>query len=206
MAKTMKAAVVHAFGEPLGNRRLPHRSPCGQRRLAGQAGAPLRAWWFVAALGSGVTGLNEGDPVSVAWLHDACGRCEYCMTGWDSLCESQHNTGYSVDHFDQNLTRSGCRDTHFLDPHQLLIRRHHVEAGGRRADAVNLPLIRHCRSATASRRKAWNFSLEEPALTTRNASIAITRPAGPLRAAARRRRAPQRRRKPYVRARNLRAR
>jgi propanol-preferring alcohol dehydrogenase len=51
----------------------------------------------VAALGSGVTGLQEGDPVGVAWLHDACLSCEYCETGWETLCEHQHNTGYSCD-------------------------------------------------------------------------------------------------------------
>ena len=27
---------------------------------------------------------------------DACLRCEYCETGWETLCEHQHNTGYSV--------------------------------------------------------------------------------------------------------------
>jgi propanol-preferring alcohol dehydrogenase len=32
----------------------------------------------------------------VAWLHDACGMCEHCITGWETLCESQHNSGYSV--------------------------------------------------------------------------------------------------------------
>ena len=51
----------------------------------------------VAALGPGVTELKEGDAVGVAWLHDACMRCEYCETGWETLCEHQHNTGYSVD-------------------------------------------------------------------------------------------------------------
>jgi alcohol dehydrogenase, propanol-preferring len=51
----------------------------------------------VVALGPGVAGLREGDPVGVAWLHDACGGCEFCMTGWESLCEAQHNTGYSID-------------------------------------------------------------------------------------------------------------
>ncbi|HVJ55867.1 MAG TPA: zinc-dependent alcohol dehydrogenase [Aliidongia sp.] len=42
-------------------------------------------------------GFKEGDPVGVAWLHDACGGCEHCITGWETLCEEQHNTGYSVD-------------------------------------------------------------------------------------------------------------
>jgi alcohol dehydrogenase, propanol-preferring len=32
----------------------------------------------------------------VAWLHDACLACEYCETGWETLCGQQHNTGYSV--------------------------------------------------------------------------------------------------------------
>ncbi len=51
----------------------------------------------VAALGQGVTKFKEGDAVGIAWLHDACGACEYCGTGWETLCASQHNTGYSVD-------------------------------------------------------------------------------------------------------------
>jgi propanol-preferring alcohol dehydrogenase len=32
----------------------------------------------------------------LAWLHDSCGECEYCRTGWDALCLAQHNSGYSV--------------------------------------------------------------------------------------------------------------
>src|SRR5687767_4192061 len=51
---------------------------------------------IVAALGPGVTGLHEGDPVGIAWLHDACGECEYCITGWETLCAAQHNSGYGV--------------------------------------------------------------------------------------------------------------
>jgi propanol-preferring alcohol dehydrogenase len=50
----------------------------------------------VAALGPDVTGFKLGDAVGVAWLHDACMACEYCETGWETLCEHQHNTGYSV--------------------------------------------------------------------------------------------------------------
>ena len=50
----------------------------------------------VVALGAGVTDLKEGDAVGIPWLHDACRACEYCETGWETLCERQHNTGYSV--------------------------------------------------------------------------------------------------------------
>jgi propanol-preferring alcohol dehydrogenase len=34
--------------------------------------------------------------VGVAWLHDACGRCEFCTTGWETLCPHQRNSGYGV--------------------------------------------------------------------------------------------------------------
>jgi len=51
----------------------------------------------VAAIGRGVMHVKEGDRVGVPWLHTACGRCTYCLTGWETLCESQSNTGYGVD-------------------------------------------------------------------------------------------------------------
>ena len=40
--------------------------------------------------------LKEGDPVGLAWLYYACGECEYCQTGWETLWEAQHDSGYSV--------------------------------------------------------------------------------------------------------------
>jgi propanol-preferring alcohol dehydrogenase len=52
---------------------------------------------YVSAAGAGVTTLKEGDRVGVPWLHSACGECEYCLTGWETLCPNQQNTGYSVD-------------------------------------------------------------------------------------------------------------
>ncbi|WP_425516894.1 zinc-dependent alcohol dehydrogenase [Novosphingobium profundi] len=51
---------------------------------------------LVAALGPGVEDLKEGDAVGVPWLHHACRACEYCETGWETLCEKQANTGYGV--------------------------------------------------------------------------------------------------------------
>ena len=50
----------------------------------------------VVALGAGVDDLKIGDKVGNAWLWSACGSCEYCRTGWETLCESQQNGGYSV--------------------------------------------------------------------------------------------------------------
>ncbi|AUZ35581.1 alcohol dehydrogenase AdhP [Arthrobacter sp. PGP41] len=51
----------------------------------------------VVALGEGVTDLAVGDLVGNAWLWSACGDCQYCRTGWETLCEAQKNGGYSVD-------------------------------------------------------------------------------------------------------------
>lgn len=51
----------------------------------------------VAALGAGVSGRAVGDRVAIPWLGYACGRCRYCIGGWETLCESQRNSGYSVD-------------------------------------------------------------------------------------------------------------
>lgn len=51
----------------------------------------------VVALGEGVTSLEVGQKVGNAWLWSACGVCEYCRTGWETLCPEQQNGGYSVD-------------------------------------------------------------------------------------------------------------
>lgn len=121
MAKTMKAAVVPAFGQPLEIREVPvpevgPGEALVRVRASGVCHTDLHAaegdWPVqpeppfipghegvgeVAALGPGVTHLKEGDRVGVPWLHSACGRCEFCSGGWETLCESQENTGYSVD-------------------------------------------------------------------------------------------------------------
>jgi propanol-preferring alcohol dehydrogenase len=50
----------------------------------------------VVAVGTGVSHVREGDRVGVPWLHSACGHCRHCLGGWETLCASQQNTGYSV--------------------------------------------------------------------------------------------------------------
>lgn len=51
----------------------------------------------VVALGEGVTGLSVGQLVGNAWLWSACGTCEHCRTGGETLCERQQDGGYRVD-------------------------------------------------------------------------------------------------------------
>jgi propanol-preferring alcohol dehydrogenase len=50
----------------------------------------------VEAVGENVAHIKVGDRVGVPWLHSACGFCGYCLSGWETLCPSQQNTGYSV--------------------------------------------------------------------------------------------------------------
>ena len=51
----------------------------------------------VEELGSGVTEVAVGDRVAMPWLGYACGSCDYCVSGWETLCLQQKNTGYSID-------------------------------------------------------------------------------------------------------------
>jgi alcohol dehydrogenase, propanol-preferring len=120
MARTMKAAVVHEFGKPLTIDEVPAPTPgygeivvkiaasgvCHTDLHAADGDWPVKprlpfipgheGVGFVSDVGPGVTRVKEGDRVGVPWLHTACGHCEYCFTGWETLCESQANTGYSV--------------------------------------------------------------------------------------------------------------
>lgn len=116
----MRAAIVHTFGEPLAIEEVPVPEPgsgeilvkveasgvCHTDLHAARGDWPVKpalpfipgheGVGFVAALGSGVDTVREGDAVGVPWLHSACGHCSYCGTGWETLCESQKNTGYGV--------------------------------------------------------------------------------------------------------------
>ena len=116
----MQAAVVNTLAEPLtvGEHDVPSPGPgqvlvklistgvCHTDLHAAQGDWPVKpsppfipgheGVGRVVALGEGVTALKEGDMVGNAWLWSACGVCEYCRTGWETLCEQQQNGGYTV--------------------------------------------------------------------------------------------------------------
>ncbi|WLR53214.1 alcohol dehydrogenase AdhP [Bacillus tianshenii] len=53
---------------------------------------------IVEEVAEGVTSsIKVGDKVGIPWLYSACGECEYCLTGRETLCPDQLNAGYSVD-------------------------------------------------------------------------------------------------------------
>ena len=51
----------------------------------------------VVELGPHVTEVAVGDRVAMPWLGYACGTCDYCVSGWETLCLEQKNMGYSID-------------------------------------------------------------------------------------------------------------
>jgi alcohol dehydrogenase, propanol-preferring len=123
----MKAAVVRKFGEPLviEDRPVPEPGPgqitvrmeasglCHTDIHAAHGDWPVKpappfvpgheGVGTVYAIGAGVKGegeaggVTEGEVVAVPWLGYACGTCRYCLTGWETLCLAQQNSGYSVD-------------------------------------------------------------------------------------------------------------
>lgn len=120
LPKTMKAAVVNSYSEPLSIEQVPVKEPgrgqilvkvlacgiCHTDLHAAEGDWPVKpslpfipgheGIGEIVALGPEVDYLNTGDIVGMPWLHKACGHCEYCITGWETLCDLQQNTGYSV--------------------------------------------------------------------------------------------------------------
>ena len=118
---TYRAAVVHRFGDPLSVEQVLARELApGQVRVKVEASGlchtdihAARGDWpvkprppfvpghegigTVVELGSHVTDVALGDRVAMPWLGYACGSCEYCVSGRETLCLEQGNTGYSFD-------------------------------------------------------------------------------------------------------------
>ena len=118
---TMRAAVVHSFSEPLSFDEKPIPEPgagevvvkietCGLCHTdihAARGDWPVKpnppftpgheGVGIVTAAGEGVTEVALGDRVALPWLGYACGTCEYCISGWETLCPNQQMMGYTMD-------------------------------------------------------------------------------------------------------------
>src|ERR1700694_3449559 len=112
----MKAAVVRAFGQPLvlEDRAIPTPEAgqvvvkieasglCHTDIHAAHGDWPVKPTLpfvpghegvgIVTVVGAGVTRVREGDRVALPWLGYACGTCEYCVSGWATLCLPPQNT------------------------------------------------------------------------------------------------------------------
>ena len=115
---TMKAMVLEKIGEPLRCRDLPMPRPgagevllsvaaCGVCRtdlhlVDGELPHPLlpvipghEIVGRVVATGAGVSSVAPGDRVGVPWLGSTCGRCRFCLSGRENLCDAPAFTGYT---------------------------------------------------------------------------------------------------------------
>jgi propanol-preferring alcohol dehydrogenase len=119
MSEKMRAAVLRRIGTRLKIERLPVPEPgpgevlirvtaCGVCHSDLHAidgdwtpapALPLipghEATGHIAALGSGVDGLRIGQAAGVPWMYSACGRCEACLSGRETICPEGQSTGYS---------------------------------------------------------------------------------------------------------------
>jgi propanol-preferring alcohol dehydrogenase len=119
MNKTMHAAVVERYGQPLTLREvdIPAVGPgqilvkteacgvCHTDLHSASGDFPVKAKLpfipghegigRVVATGAGVTSVKEGDRVGVPWLYSACGHCEYCLTAWETVCAKAEFGGYT---------------------------------------------------------------------------------------------------------------
>jgi alcohol dehydrogenase, propanol-preferring len=117
----MKAAVVRQLGQPLIIEERPVPTPgAGQVLIRVEASGlchtdihAAHGDWPVTpvppfvpghegvgrieSVGEGVSSRRVGERVAIPWLHVACGSCEFCVSGWETLCLEQKNTGYSID-------------------------------------------------------------------------------------------------------------
>ena len=116
----MRAMVLERAGEPLRARTLPVPRPGpGQVLLRVRACAVCRTDLHIVdgeldrprlplvpgheivgevlRTGEGVRGLEPGTRVGVPWLGRTCGRCGYCRTQRENLCEHARFTGYDID-------------------------------------------------------------------------------------------------------------
>jgi propanol-preferring alcohol dehydrogenase len=118
---TYRAAAVHAFGEPLRIEQVPAAQlEAGQVRVkveaCGLCHTDIHAahgdWpvkpsppfvpghegvGIVVERAAGVTEVAVGERVAMPWLGYACGTCDHCVSGWETLCLEQKNMGYSFD-------------------------------------------------------------------------------------------------------------
>jgi propanol-preferring alcohol dehydrogenase len=117
----MKTAVVKSFGAPLVIEDRPIPEPGAEEVLvrieasglchtdihAARGDWPVKpklplvpgheAVGMVEKLGRDVTQPAVGTRVALPWLGWACGCCDQCVRGWETLCPRQRNTGYSMD-------------------------------------------------------------------------------------------------------------
>lgn len=117
---TMNAMVLNASGLPLTHVSVPVPTPfagqvlvkiiaCGVCRtdlhiVDGELDCPKlplilghEIIGMVVKTGEAVHTLKNGDLVGIPWLGYTCGKCRYCLSGRENLCDHALFTGYTID-------------------------------------------------------------------------------------------------------------
>jgi propanol-preferring alcohol dehydrogenase len=117
MLRSMRAMLLRRQREPLEEAEIPDPAPdAGQALLRVLACGVCRTDLHVAdgdlahpklplVLGHEIVAevvasagrFLPGDRVGVPWLGWTCGRCEYCLSGRENLCDAARFTGYDLD-------------------------------------------------------------------------------------------------------------
>lgn len=115
----MKAMILKEQKKPLVLEEIPRPTPgrgqilieisaCGLCRtdlhvVDGDLGEPVlplvpghQIVGRVLETGEGVGGFTPGERVGVPWLGESCGRCPYCKSGRENLCDNARYTGYQI--------------------------------------------------------------------------------------------------------------
>ena len=113
----MKAMILEKIGNPLRLMDIPAPDPRpGQARIRVRACAVCRTdlhvmdgelpnpklplipgHEIVGTIEKGSGRFRDGDRVGVPWLGYTCGKCAYCRTGRENLCDRAQFTGYQID-------------------------------------------------------------------------------------------------------------
>lgn len=132
----MKAMVLHTIGEPLELREMDRPAPSEQQLLLKvqtcgicrtdlhivdgeleNPNLPLvlghQIVGTVEETGQSVTDFEVGDKVGVPWLGYTCGKCEFCRSGRENLCDNARFTGYDLN---GGFAEYTVADAHFCFP------------------------------------------------------------------------------------------
>ena len=87
LIKVTACGVCHTELDEIEGRTLPQRFPViPGHQVIGR----------VAAIGKNVRELKPGDRIGVAWIFSSCGKCSFCLGGYENLCPEFRATGRDV--------------------------------------------------------------------------------------------------------------
>jgi propanol-preferring alcohol dehydrogenase len=98
LVKVSVCGVCHTDMDEIEGRTLPGKFPViPGHQVVGR----------VESLGNGASKFKIGDRVGIAWIHSSCGKCSFCKSGRENLCDRFNATGRDADGGYAELTTVG---------------------------------------------------------------------------------------------------